>query len=100
MTEIVSPGSKIVFLENGDDRGWLMGSWLMDYEDPHWIDPFAIWHGDFSSLGFADGHAENHRWVDDSTINNVLANPMVNDPTAPNDNDIRYMQMHYVAGNR
>ena len=98
ITEVVSPGSKIVFLENGDDRGWLMGSWLMNYKDPEWIDPFSIWHGDQSPLGFADGHAENHKWVDESTI--INATKAYNETLEPANNgeDVNYFSHRYVPG--
>ena len=33
-----------------------------------WVDPFAIWHNERSTLGFGDAHAEKHNWVDQSTI--------------------------------
>jgi len=65
--QIVSPAKKCVFVENTDSRGWNMGSWVMWSKDS-WTDPFAIWHGECSTLGFADGHAELHRWVDRSTL--------------------------------
>jgi prepilin-type processing-associated H-X9-DG protein len=35
---------------------------------PGWIDPFAIFHGNVSTIGFADGHAELHKWVEATTI--------------------------------
>jgi len=67
LTHIKRPDTKVVFLEDTDTRGWNMGSWVMDLSGRAWVDPFAIWHGDRSSLGFADGHAELHRWVSKST---------------------------------
>lgn len=67
ISQIVHPYAKIVFLENTDSRGWNMGSWVMDILGKTWIDPLAIWHGNASSLGFADGHAEAHEWVSQST---------------------------------
>jgi len=67
MTQIKRPETKLVFLEDTDTRGWNMGSWVMDPSGRAWVDPFAIWHGDSSSLGFADGHTELHRWVSKST---------------------------------
>lgn len=101
MSDINSPGSKIVFLENADPRGWLMGSWLMNYNTPlSWVDPFAIWHGDQSPLGFADGHAENHKWVDKTTINNALSGTFNATPPDTEREDITYMGMRYVPGNR
>lgn len=101
MTEVVSPGDKIVFLENADPRGWLMGSWLMNYgTNPSWVDPFAIWHGNQSPLGFADGHAENHQWVDETTINNALSGSFNANPDPGETEDITYMNMRYVPGIR
>jgi prepilin-type N-terminal cleavage/methylation domain-containing protein/prepilin-type processing-associated H-X9-DG protein len=67
LTQIKRPETKLVFLEDTDTRGWNMGSWVMDLSGRAWVDPFAIWHGDRSSLGFADGHTELHVWVSRST---------------------------------
>jgi len=33
-----------------------------------WVDPVAMWHNRQSTLGFADGHAEMHRWIDEHFI--------------------------------
>jgi len=33
-----------------------------------WIDPFAIFHGNFSTFSFQDGHYEGHRWIEARTI--------------------------------
>lgn len=99
VTEITSPGTKIVFLENGDTRGWLMGSWIMNYEVPSWVDAFAIWHGDQSPLGFADGHAENHNWADDTTIQNATYKSFVSSPLSERE-DLDYMGRRYVPGRR
>jgi prepilin-type N-terminal cleavage/methylation domain-containing protein/prepilin-type processing-associated H-X9-DG protein len=67
MTHIKRPETKMVFLEDTDGRGWNMGSWVMDPSGRAWVDPFAIWHGNSSSLGFADGHTKLHVWVSKST---------------------------------
>lgn len=67
MGHIKRPEMKMVFLEDTDTRGWNMGSWVMDPSGHAWVDPFAIWHGNSSSLGFADGHTELHVWVSKST---------------------------------
>lgn len=102
VSDITSPGSKMVFLENSDWRGWVMGSWLMDYKTPKWTDPFAIWHGNRSPLGFADGHAEMHQWADKSTFTNSNEGYVVEDDPLPGEkgDDIRYMQQSYVPGRR
>jgi prepilin-type N-terminal cleavage/methylation domain-containing protein len=101
--EIKSPGNKIVFLENADWRGWLMGSWLMNYTTPAWTDPFAIWHGTTkptSPLGFADGHAENHIWVDKTTYNNANEISWTAIPPANEREDIEYMTRGYLPKGR
>ncbi len=94
--EIINPGTKIVFLEEMDERGWNMGSWVIDPGEPdRWVDPLAIWHNDRSTLGFADGHAEKHRWLDERTIE--FAEDWRNaDPYQPGNPDLRYMHDAYV----
>lgn len=97
MGEIVTPAIKIVFLENTDDRGWNIGSWIMNYgSSPSWIDPLAIFHNDRSTIGFADGHAEKHRWLDGDTIRDAGG-----DSQAPSlGRDVQWMSDHYVPGRR
>jgi prepilin-type processing-associated H-X9-DG protein len=67
-----SPGSKVVFLEEADGRGDNWGSWVINPNPKKpqfgWVDPFAIWHNKRSTLGFGDGHAEKHDWLEQSTI--------------------------------
>jgi prepilin-type N-terminal cleavage/methylation domain-containing protein len=63
-----SPGYKYVFVEEADGRGANAGSWVLHPRSRGWVDPFAIWHNERSTLGFGDGHGEKHRWVDQSTI--------------------------------
>jgi hypothetical protein len=92
---IVSPSKKCVFLENLDERGWNMGSWIMIYD--YWIDPFAIWHRSQTTLGFADGHGESHSWVEASTfaiMRDGRSSPI--DWTAGEDADFLYMRRAYV----
>ncbi len=106
MSEIKAAGNKVVFLENMDSRGWAIGSWIMDYSSPQWFDPIAIWHKDRGTLGFADGHAEMHNWIDQSTIENAEGNPdgslypLRNTVPKANEtwDDIRFMQRSYVPG--
>ena len=102
-SEVTSPGTRVVFLENADSRGWLMGSWLMNYTTPSWTDPFAIWHGTtrpFSPLGFADGHAENHQWVDKTTHTNSLFETFISVPPVAEKEDLEYMSRAYLPKGR
>jgi prepilin-type N-terminal cleavage/methylation domain-containing protein len=68
-SEIKRPASKYVFLEEADPRGYNRGSWVMRPKSKEWVDPFAIWHSrSKSTLGWADGSAEMHRWLSKSLI--------------------------------
>jgi len=59
----------MVFIEEADPRGRNLGTWVIDVNpSPRWIDPFAIFHGSVSTISFADGHAESHRWTDSGVI--------------------------------
>lgn len=61
---ILSPTRSYVFVEEADDRGWNLGSWLIDPTPSAftWVDAVAIWHNKKSTLSFADGHAVTHKW--------------------------------------
>lgn len=62
-SDIKNPSTKYVFLAECDPRGYNMGSWVMNPKSRQWVDPFATWHRKNSStLGFADGSVEAHRW--------------------------------------
>lgn len=67
LNEIVSPGSKIVWLEEADGFGINHRTWNVYLGQYVWVDPFAIWHNGSSTFGYADGHAERHKWVDEIT---------------------------------
>jgi len=68
-SEVASPSEAMVFLEEADPRGFNRGTWVIDVEPAvGWVDPFAIFHGQTSTLSFADGHAESHSWVEPTTI--------------------------------
>lgn len=95
-SEIRSPGKTYIFVEEGESRGWNIGSWVMNLNrTDQWVDPFAIWHNNKSTLGFADSHAEKHKWVDKSTIEmSVSGKNFQNIP--PNEGeDYRYMAMGF-----
>jgi hypothetical protein len=66
ITQIPFPSVSGVFIEEADPRGFEMGTWAMDKSQ--WVDGFAIFHGNITTLAFADGHGELHKWVDGATI--------------------------------
>jgi prepilin-type N-terminal cleavage/methylation domain-containing protein/prepilin-type processing-associated H-X9-DG protein len=65
---IPEPAQSMFFVEEADPRGVNWGTWVIDVNPPGWVDPFAIFHGNFSTFAFADGHAEGHRWLLPTTI--------------------------------
>jgi len=66
---ITEPTMAMVFMEEADtQRGYNDLDWLLDVNPPGWVDPFAIFHAGTSTLSFADGHAENHKWLEPTTI--------------------------------
>jgi len=67
-SDIKRPSTKYIFLEEIDPRGYNIGSWIMNFNPPRWIDPTAMWHNERSTIGFADCHSEMHRWNDRSFI--------------------------------
>lgn len=68
LSDIKRPSEKYVFVEDIDPRGYNVGSWCMGFSTARFIDPLAIWHNRRSTMGFADGHADMHRWNDNSFL--------------------------------
>ena len=59
----------MVLIEETDPRTENRGTWVIDVKpSPRWVDPLAVFHGNDSSFGFADGHSENHKWLDKGTL--------------------------------
>ena len=67
VTEIRQPAMSMVFVEEQDPRNGNLGTWVMNVPTG-WVNTFAVAHGNDSSFSFADGHAENHKWVDKGTL--------------------------------
>ena len=71
LSQISIPQSKYIFVEESDTRAYQVGAWSLGVpEDGRdgWWDGLAVWHNGASTFGFADGHAENHKWKNEQTI--------------------------------
>lgn len=69
LSAVQGAAEAMVFLEEADPRGRNLGTWVINVKPGEgWVDPFAIFHGETSTISFADGHAESHRWLEASTI--------------------------------
>jgi prepilin-type processing-associated H-X9-DG protein len=76
MGQIRNSSMTIIFIEDADPRvGYNEGSWVLRWNTGTipgsftWVDPPAVYHGDGTTFGFADGHVEYHRWHDGNLIN-------------------------------
>lgn len=68
LAQITSAALTLVFIEDCDSRGYNNGSWTVTWTGgtPRftWTDVPAMYHGNIGTFGFADGHAESHKWLD------------------------------------
>jgi prepilin-type N-terminal cleavage/methylation domain-containing protein/prepilin-type processing-associated H-X9-DG protein len=104
-TQLRKPSTKYIFLEDYDPmvdsqpRGYGISSWILDLEQPGWIDPVAMWHKAKTTLGFADGHVEMHKWQDESFINWWKQGEYYMTPPDNEYEDIEYMVRGYPRKN-
>jgi prepilin-type N-terminal cleavage/methylation domain-containing protein len=69
LATVNTPAEAMVFMEESDPRDYNLGTWVMDVKPaPGWVDGFAIFHGNVTTISFADSHAETHAWLEASTI--------------------------------
>lgn len=47
---------------------WNDNTWDINIEGERWYDPLGALHNGSNTFGFADGHAEKHKWRQDWTI--------------------------------
>ena len=98
-SEIKSPGNKYVFVEedvvakgqNVNAGGFV----LLNNGAYNWWDWPAYYHNDSSTVGFADGHAERHRWQDPDTIK-LIKGEISSDPDPLHNEDLDWMVRGYL----
>jgi prepilin-type N-terminal cleavage/methylation domain-containing protein/prepilin-type processing-associated H-X9-DG protein len=82
---LLHPSERYLWVEENDPRGENKGAWVLNkvgtptanppFSDASMEDSTANWHGSTSTFSFADGHAENHKWLDGPTL--VFASSMI-----------------------
>ena len=102
MSAIRNPSESLTFVEEADGRGLNQYTWVM--KSSGWDDGFAVFHGDVSTLGFADGHADRQRWKVASTLDAARKNGQGNATFAwsgggPSNADWAWMWEHYQFAN-
>ncbi len=98
--QIKNPAGRFTFIEEdyADHNQWrCVGSFVtMGSGYWSWWDWPAWYHNGSNTLGFADGHAENHAWQDPRTLD-LMRNGSLTDHTVQTDNkDIVYFNNGYV----
>jgi len=93
-TEIREPSRKIVWIEEADGCGYNQNTWNMFLNIERWWDPFAVWHYGTSTFGFADGHAERHKWEEEETI--VMAEEQRKLEDCPDSVDYAWFKKAYI----
>jgi prepilin-type N-terminal cleavage/methylation domain-containing protein/prepilin-type processing-associated H-X9-DG protein len=73
ITQVRNTAMTLSFIEDADERGICVGDWIVGLtvgnpDSFYWIDPPAMYHGNVSTFGFFDGHAETHKWRDGNLI--------------------------------
>lgn len=68
MDGIMDPSNAMVFVEEAESRFYNNGTWVINPVSKGWVDPVAIFHNGVSTISFADGHVEPHKWLEKSTI--------------------------------
>lgn len=98
-SEVDNPGHKVAWVEEADGSGYNANTWnLFLNTTAKWGDPFSIWHNKRSTLGFADGHAEKHLWVEENTQEMSEQNIKQFPIPAGKTEDIIWFRRHYIPG--
>ena len=106
-SSVTHPTERFLWVEENDPRGENQSSWVMNpgtrptFTGAAFIDSVASWHGKDSTFSWADGHAENHRWLDDATVKyalNMDPNKYNSPPTiAQCPNDLTFLATDYAC---
>jgi prepilin-type N-terminal cleavage/methylation domain-containing protein/prepilin-type processing-associated H-X9-DG protein len=73
-SSLLHPSGRFLWVEENDPRGENLSSWDLHpgvppvFSGAVFVDSVAAWHGNSSTLSWADGHAESHRWLDGAAI--------------------------------
>jgi prepilin-type N-terminal cleavage/methylation domain-containing protein len=72
VTQITAAANTFIFMEDADERNRNVGTWVVQWTTGGntfmWVDPPAMYHGDVSTMSFADGHAISHKWMDSRVV--------------------------------
>ena len=100
LPNVPEPAKAMAFIEEADSRNYNLGTWVIDAAARGWVDPVAVFHGNASTVNFADGHAEAHKWMEKTTLVQAAAAQSGKDVSfgwakAPNDRDFTWIEARY-----
>ena len=71
LSQISRSSDTFTFMEHADARVYNIGSFEVDWDTGSpivFVEIFAMYHGNVNTEGFADGHAEHHKWTDSTIV--------------------------------
>jgi len=101
LASVPQPARAFAFMEEADSRNYNLGTWVINVTTHGWVDPVAVFHGGQTGIGFADGHAEAHKWVEVTTLRaataaqNNLDTPFYWARNLPLDRDWKWVEPRY-----
>lgn len=114
VSSILHTSDRILWVEESDTRNDNLNEWVFKFDQspngdqpsanpqPDWGDKVANFHGGGSSFNFADGHAENRRWLEGDTIGYASSTATYIDawrsaghPQPAGDRDVWWLFNHY-----
>jgi len=100
LPNVPEPAKAMAFIEEADSRNYNLGTWVIDAPGHGWIDSVAVFHASASTVNFADGHAEAHKWLEKTTLDQAAAAQSGRDVNfgwtkAPNDRDFAWVEPRY-----
>jgi prepilin-type N-terminal cleavage/methylation domain-containing protein/prepilin-type processing-associated H-X9-DG protein len=88
------PFERFVFIENGGSlsgAGGSWGGWTAYVNTDKWWDLPSLRHGDGTTFSFADGHADYHKWLNPTTLDDIKKD--ITGQLRSNNQDIRWTQV-------
>ena len=109
LSQINRASDAFTFMEQCDSRGFNVGSFEFDWSggggNQAYMDIIAMYHGNVNTEGFADGHAEHHKWSDAQITSQGIAaakqgNAITYNPQPSHSGpDYAYMTQHWLFPN-
>jgi prepilin-type N-terminal cleavage/methylation domain-containing protein len=115
LSQIRRPSDTFAFLEDADSRGYNVGTFVVLVQVASstitFQDPFAMYHGNVTTLCFSDGHAESHKWLNPYLVlygkqaslgtytwngDDMGSPPLPNLPSTLADPDVNYIYNHFL----